>query len=113
MSVKMKICRYHEGNLIWKYILNAGRMEASCSSRPPKDISSLDLIALTYKDASDSETELGEVSPVSGLDYDSSRWHVFCLQHALEIKQKLDVLGGMHMLLLCHPGKLLVLIIST
>nr|XP_017217473.1 PREDICTED: lysine-specific demethylase REF6-like [Daucus carota subsp. sativus] len=79
-----------------------GRMEASCSSRLPKDISSLALIALTYEDSSNSETELEEVSPVSSLD-DSSRWHVFCLQHALEVKQKLDALGGMHMLLLCHP----------
>ena len=113
MSVKMKICKYHEGNLIWQYKLSAGRMEASCSSRPPKDISSLALIAWTYEDASDSETELREVSPVSGLDEESSRWDVFCVQHAIEVKQKLDVLGCMHMLLLCHPGKLLVMIIST
>ncbi|WOH07971.1 hypothetical protein DCAR_0727406 [Daucus carota subsp. sativus] len=80
-----------------------GPMGASCSSRPPKDISSLALIALNYEDASDSETEAREFSPVSDLAEESFPSHVFCLQHAFEVKQKLDALGGMHMLLLCHP----------
>ena len=88
-------------------------MEASCSSRPPKDISSLALIALNYEDASDSETEASEVPPVSGLAKESFPSHVFYIQHAFEVKQKLDVLGGMHMLLLCHPGTLLVVIVYT
>ncbi|XP_063938250.1 lysine-specific demethylase REF6-like isoform X2 [Daucus carota subsp. sativus] len=79
-----------------------GPMGASCSSRP-KDISSLALIALNYDDASDSETEAREFSPVSDLAEESFPSHVFCLQHAFEVKQKLDALGGMHMLLLCHP----------
>ncbi|KAK1363231.1 hypothetical protein POM88_038792 [Heracleum sosnowskyi] len=94
---------------------------ASCS-RPPKDMCSLSLLALTYRDATDSETESREVSPVYGLDSDdstevqnrgtlfpqhfdedSSRSHVFCLQHAFEVELKLRALGGVHMLLLCHP----------
>ncbi|KAK1363230.1 hypothetical protein POM88_038791 [Heracleum sosnowskyi] len=94
---------------------------ASCS-RPSKDTCSLSLLALTYGDATDSETESREVSPVYGLDSDdstevqnrgtlfpqhfdedSSRSHVFCLQHAFEVELKLHALGGVHMLLLCHP----------
>ncbi|XP_074381751.1 lysine-specific demethylase JMJ705-like isoform X2 [Apium graveolens] len=92
---------------------NYGNNEGSCSYLFgfPKDTSSLSLLALTYGDATDSETESGEVSPVCGLDSDdsrsshmsSSRSNVFCLQHAFEVEQKLLPLGGVHMLLLCHP----------
>lgn len=35
----------------------------------------------------------------------SSRMHIFCLEHAVEIEKQLRSVGGMHMLLLCHPGK--------
>lgn len=154
------------------YVFN---VPASCS-RPPKDTSSLSFLALTYGDATDSETESREVSPVYGLDSDdsrspaslsfpvvspiestnsqssdvivipgmvlphvtatsssvanrtesaigsalvpvqnrgtlfpqnsdedSSRSHVFCLQHAFEVEQKLSKLGGVQVLLLCNP----------
>lgn len=37
-------------------------------------------------------------------DEDSSRLHIFCLQHALEVEQRLRSVGGVHVLLLCHPG---------
>ncbi|XP_063938161.1 lysine-specific demethylase REF6-like [Daucus carota subsp. sativus] len=60
-------------------------------------------LAMNYEDASDSETEAREFSPVSDLAEESFPSHVFCLQHAFEVKEKLDALGGMHMLLLCHP----------
>lgn len=46
----------------------------------------------------------------SNSDEDSSRSHVFCLQHAFKVEQKLRELGGAHMLLLCHPGALVVVI---
>ncbi|KAL6997053.1 hypothetical protein U1Q18_007175 [Sarracenia purpurea var. burkii] len=36
-------------------------------------------------------------------DEDSSRLHVFCLQHAAEVEQQLRPIGGSHILLLCHP----------
>ncbi|KAK9278197.1 hypothetical protein L1049_027758 [Liquidambar formosana] len=36
-------------------------------------------------------------------DEDSSRVHVFCLEHAVEVEQQLRSIGGVHMLLLCHP----------
>ncbi|KAA8540727.1 hypothetical protein F0562_024354 [Nyssa sinensis] len=39
----------------------------------------------------------------SRSDEDSSRMHVFCLQHALEVEQQLRSFGGVHVLLLCHP----------
>lgn len=39
-------------------------------------------------------------------DEDSSRMHVFCLEHAVEVEQQLRPIGGVHILLLCHPGVL-------
>uniref|UniRef100_A0A7N0RJB3 Lysine-specific demethylase REF6 n=2 Tax=Kalanchoe fedtschenkoi TaxID=63787 RepID=A0A7N0RJB3_KALFE len=36
-------------------------------------------------------------------DKDSLRMHVFCLEHAIEVKKKLKQIGGVNMLLLCHP----------
>ncbi|OAY47893.1 lysine-specific demethylase REF6 [Manihot esculenta] len=36
-------------------------------------------------------------------DEDSSRMHVFCLEHAVEVEQQLRPIGGVHILLLCHP----------
>ncbi|XP_028765172.1 lysine-specific demethylase REF6 isoform X2 [Neltuma alba] len=36
-------------------------------------------------------------------DEDSSRLHVFCLEHAAEVEQQLHPIGGAHILLLCHP----------
>jgi len=37
-------------------------------------------------------------------DEDSSRIHVFCLEHAVEVEKQLRPIGGVHILLLCHPG---------
>ncbi|RAL47541.1 hypothetical protein DM860_011279 [Cuscuta australis] len=36
-------------------------------------------------------------------DEDSSRMHVFCLQHAVEVEKKLRSVGGAHISLFCHP----------
>ncbi|CAN1777307.1 Lysine-specific demethylase REF6 [Linum perenne] len=36
-------------------------------------------------------------------DEDSSRMHVFCLEHAVEVEQRLRQIGGVHVFLLCHP----------
>ncbi|XP_012571748.1 uncharacterized protein [Cicer arietinum] len=36
-------------------------------------------------------------------DEDSSRMHVFCLEHAAEAEQQLRPIGGSRILLLCHP----------
>lgn len=38
-------------------------------------------------------------------DDDSSRMHIFCLEHAVEVEKQLHLVGGVHMLLLCHPGE--------
>ncbi|KAI3684452.1 hypothetical protein L6452_33676 [Arctium lappa] len=44
-----------------------------------------------------------ENTPVNTIcDEESSRMHIFCLQHALEVEQRLRAVGGVHMLLLCH-----------
>ncbi|KFK34146.1 hypothetical protein AALP_AA5G106700 [Arabis alpina] len=36
-------------------------------------------------------------------DDDSSRLHVFCLEHAAEVEEQLRPIGGIHIMLLCHP----------
>ncbi|KAK1570762.1 hypothetical protein Q3G72_006658 [Acer saccharum] len=36
-------------------------------------------------------------------DEDSSRLHVFCLEHAVEVEQQLRPIGGVHVSLFCHP----------
>ncbi|KAG0465604.1 hypothetical protein HPP92_019768 [Vanilla planifolia] len=33
----------------------------------------------------------------------SSRMHVFCLEHAVEVEKRLHALGGVNIMLLCHP----------
>lgn len=38
----------------------------------------------------------------TSCDEDSSRMHIFCLQHALEVEQRLRAVGGINILLLCH-----------
>ncbi|KAL9235582.1 hypothetical protein vseg_010328 [Gypsophila vaccaria] len=41
--------------------------------------------------------------PFPGCDEDSSRMHVFCLEHAVEVEKLLQPIGGVHIVLLCHP----------
>ncbi|KAK9119938.1 hypothetical protein Scep_018031 [Stephania cephalantha] len=36
-------------------------------------------------------------------DEDSTRKHVFCLEHAVEVEKQLRPRGGAHILLVCHP----------
>ncbi|XP_073291417.1 lysine-specific demethylase REF6-like [Primulina huaijiensis] len=36
-------------------------------------------------------------------DEDSSRFHVFCLHHAMEVEKQLNSIGGAHVFLVCHP----------
>lgn len=45
-------------------------------------------------------------SLIHGAERDSSRMHVFCLEHAKEVEEQLRHMGGGHMMLLCHPGDL-------
>lgn len=42
-------------------------------SRPPKNTSALALLAMTYGDSADSETESRELSSVSGINSDDSK----------------------------------------
>ncbi|CAL9188394.1 unnamed protein product [Musa hybrid cultivar] len=44
-----------------------------------------------------------KISVVQGFDKDSSRMHVFCLEHAAEVEKQLQPIGGVHMMILCHP----------
>lgn len=48
-----------------------------------------------------------DVPVMQRSDKDSSRMHVFCLEHAVEVEKQLRPFGGVHIMLLCHPGELL------
>lgn len=37
-------------------------------------------------------------------DKDSSRMHVFCLEHAIEVEKQLHAIGGSNIMLICRPG---------
>lgn len=37
------------------------------------------------------------------LEGDLSKMHIFCLEHAVEVEKQLRPIGGMHVLLVCHP----------
>jgi len=66
------------------------------------------------QDAHDAERSLSKMSMVLfdnknasmvlQSDEDSSRMHVFCLEHAAEAEKQLRPIGGAHIFLLCHPG---------
>jgi hypothetical protein len=45
------------------------------------------------------------VTPIVKPDKDSSRMHVFCLEHAAEVEKQLQSIGGAHIVLLCRPGQ--------
>ena len=49
-------------------------------------------------------TENADIPFALKSDEDSSRMHVFCLEHAVEVEQQLRQIGGVHVFLLCHPG---------
>lgn len=51
----------------------------------------------------------GTTMPFSSRsDEDSSRLHVFCLQHAMQVEKRLSEVGGAHVFLVCHPGEIFV-----
>lgn len=52
-----------------------------------------------------SDMKKAAVAAMQRSDKDSSRKHVFCLQHAMEVEKKLRSIGGVHIMLLCHPGE--------
>jgi hypothetical protein len=43
--------------------------------------------------------------PIVKFDKDSSRMHVFCLEHAVEVEKQLRAIGGANVILLCRPGQ--------
>ncbi|KZV21735.1 hypothetical protein F511_02893 [Dorcoceras hygrometricum] len=47
--------------------------------------------------------ETTSVSFYPRSDEDSSRLHVFCLQHAMEVEKQLSLIGGAHVFIVCHP----------
>lgn len=70
--------------------------------------------AYSSQDANNAEKSLSAEAMVAAnrknallvpqCDEDSSRMHVFCLEHAVEAEQQLRPIGGAHIVLLCHPG---------
>lgn len=58
----------------------------------------------TESDGSMSRSEYTEEPHINTKPEDCARTHIFCLHHAHQVEQILQSVGGVHMLLLCHPG---------
>lgn len=54
------------------------------------------------------EAEATTMPFITRSDEDSSRLHVFCLEHAIQVEKRLSQVGGAHVFLICHPGEFLV-----
>ncbi|KAI3454953.1 hypothetical protein Pfo_011616 [Paulownia fortunei] len=99
---------------------------ATCKDGEPPNFDCSESNSLTHRfrhqiksqyDTSDSLTHKTEATPSTGLtpledttmpfssrsDEDSSRLHVFCLQHAMQVEKRLSQVGGAHVFLVCHP----------
>ncbi|ESQ45714.1 hypothetical protein EUTSA_v10010066mg [Eutrema salsugineum] len=65
----------------------------------------IDVLHATSSCSTLSCTSLQEIALpfIPRSDDDSSRLHVFCLEHAAEVEQQLRPIGGIRIMLLCHP----------
>lgn len=84
--------------------LGSGFRQQMKSSADDSNFSPLTKKARSSSNAIDPFENTMSFAPRS--DVDSCRLHVFCLQHAVEVEQRLRPIGGAHILLLCHPGAL-------
>ncbi|KAI9108765.1 hypothetical protein K1719_020070 [Acacia pycnantha] len=73
---------------------------ASCTLNYSQDVREAETSMLCNTGCS---IEDRSASSLPHSDEDSSRLHVFCLEHAAEVEQRLHPIGGAHILLLCHP----------
>ncbi|XP_068656839.1 lysine-specific demethylase REF6-like [Aristolochia californica] len=63
----------------------------------------LDSMKLCSGDDLDTSEKKENISFIQRSDKDSSRMHIFCLEHAVEVERQLHPIGGVQILLLCHP----------
>ncbi|KAF7039230.1 hypothetical protein CFC21_049273 [Triticum aestivum] len=73
--------------------VNGAENDATCNSA-----------AISVGDPRISTTTMDNLNkPIVKIDKDSSRMHVFCLEHAVEVEKQLQAIGGAHVILLCRP----------
>ncbi|KAM0926128.1 hypothetical protein ACQ4PT_003937 [Festuca glaucescens] len=61
-------------------------------------------IAIVMDDPRTSAATMNNLNkPIVKFDKDSSRMHVFCLEHAVEVEKQLRAIGGANVILLCRP----------
>ncbi|KAG9446332.1 hypothetical protein H6P81_012460 [Aristolochia fimbriata] len=63
----------------------------------------LDSVELCNAGDRDASEKKENISFIQRSDKDSSRMHIFCLEHAVEVERQLHSIGGVQILLLCHP----------
>ncbi|GAB2213354.1 hypothetical protein Drorol1_Dr00021386 [Drosera rotundifolia] len=93
--------------------LNFSKLYSEDEVSPEGGVSHFDQIHVVYEvgmgSAVDNVTDTdvhcfpADRTPPRWCDDDSSRMHVFCLEHAVEVEKRLRPFGGVHILLLCHP----------
>ncbi|XXG88980.1 hypothetical protein AAC387_Pa12g1092 [Persea americana] len=96
------------GRMITSQVTNSGKVghkESDGSSRTciSNGAATGNFNGMTQFSDIDGSLKNGNKSIIQRSDQDSSRMHIFCLEHAVEVEKQLRSIGGVHMLLLCHP----------
>ncbi|KAJ0248444.1 Lysine-specific demethylase REF6 [Hirschfeldia incana] len=76
-------------------------LSSTCEKDKEVDLSSCSTLSC-IKGGNESLVEIS-LPFIPRSDDDFSRLHVFCLEHAAEVEQRLHPIGGINIMLLCHP----------
>lgn len=85
--------------------LSIGHQSSDFSAGVRMDNVKADFLEGAYGKSTSLNVNAGCSKPILPADEDSSRLHVFCLEHAVEVEQQLGPIGGVDIFLVCHPGK--------
>ncbi|KAL2459568.1 Lysine-specific demethylase REF6 [Forsythia ovata] len=91
-------CKLVDSNSLTHSFRNLMKLQNSTSSCTP--VADKDEVTISTALASFEKTTMS-FAPRS--DEESSRMHVFCLQHAVQVEQRLSSFGGARVFLVCHP----------
>ncbi|CAI0446292.1 unnamed protein product [Linum tenue] len=93
--------QHHDGHKPVNYVDGNQMLDRSIIASENGDLADTESAQCSKAIVPGEDTTGALLSP--GCDEDSSRMHVFCLEHAVEVEQQLRRIGGVHIFLLCHP----------
>lgn len=104
-STRIDASKAHQGDVM----VGDPEFDSADVSLPSTDVHLISYGAATGKYVEtrfndiDTSVKNSNISFIQTTDRDPFRMHIFCLEHAVEVEKLLRPLGGVHMLLLCHP----------